>query len=128
MTHNELQKIVIAWLTRKGNGFSIVSSNRRGRPDIVGHIGALYIAVEVKRGRDKARPAQIVTANDSIEKGALSLVLHEEHLQEFVEYVMRIEEEVERCLPINVIGKPIPTNFLPPKLKVKDFSSTNASG
>ena len=118
MTHNDLQKRVVGIMTRKGNGFNVVSSNRRGRPDILGHIGMIFLAVEVKRGKDRLRPAQRHTALDIVSKGGLAIVVHEKHLAVFEQYVATIVREVEAHSPCTYIGKPIP-----PELKVDDFKN-----
>jgi len=119
MTHKKLQTMVAQRLGIKGNGFSIVSSNRRGRPDIAGHISMIVMYVECKVGGDKLRPAQRATLLDVAKKGGIGIQLHERDWEVFDAYVTRIEDEVSKCLPCNLIGKPIPE-----ELKVLDFKDT----
>ena len=87
MKHNALQKKITEILQEVGNGFSVVSSNKRGRPDILGHIGKIFIAVEVKVGKDTLRTAQRATLLDINRKGGIGIVVHEKHLHIFKAFV-----------------------------------------
>jgi len=117
MTHKQLQKEIVKVLTVRGNGFNIVSSNRKGRPDIIGHIAMIGLSIEVKVGRDVLRPAQRITLLDINKKGGIGIVVHEKHFESvFIPYIERIEREVSQCMPCNLIGKPIPE-----ELTVADF-------
>jgi len=119
MTHRKLQREIVKVMTVKGNGFNVVSSNRKGRPDIIGHIGMIALFIEVKVGRDVLRPAQRMTLLDINKKGGIGIVVHEKYFEDvFIPYVERIEREVAQCLPCNLIGKPIPE-----ELTVADFEN-----
>lgn len=117
MTHNQLQRIVIEALEVQGNGFSVVRGNRRGIPDILGHIGGVFIGVEVKVKKDKLSPQQRVTLLNIKAKGGLGIVVHENYVNVFHEYVQRIKREVISNAPIYSIGKPTPK-----ELEVDDFN------
>ena len=108
MKHNELQKKVIANMNRGGNGFNIVSSNHRGRPDVVGHIGVVFLAVEVKVGKDKLSTTQRATLLRIVETGGLGIVVHEKHYKVFTAYTAKIKQDIANNAPIDTIGKPIP--------------------
>jgi len=112
MTHNKLQKKVTELLTVRGNGFSMVSSNRRGRPDIAGHIGVISIFIECKVGKDTLRPAQRTTLLDINRKKGIGIQLHEKHWDIFEAYVKRIEDEIDKYLPCNLVGMPIPEELV----------------
>jgi len=123
MTHNALQKLVVAYMTKYGNGFNVVSSNKRGRPDIIGHIMIVFLAVEVKVGRDVLRPAQRKNLLEINRKGGLGVVVHEKHFDIFTKYVDTIVLQINQGTPYNQIGRPIP-----PELEVKDFENVVSIG
>jgi len=112
MKHNELQRVVLSALDVQGNGFSIVRSNKRGVPDIIGHIGIIFIAVEVKVGKDKLSNVQRAILLDINNQGAIGIVVHEKHLKVFHEYIQRIKRELTNGTLLNIIGKPIPKELL----------------
>jgi hypothetical protein len=112
MTHKKLQKEVVKQLSVKGGGFNVVSSNRRGVPDIVGFVSMIMVSVECKVGRDTLRPAQRANLNNITDKGGIGLVVHEKHYELFVDYIQLIESQVASHMPCTYIGKPIPPELL----------------
>jgi len=125
MTHKKLQKEVTKLLVElSGDGYNVVSSNRRGRPDIVGYIFCIHISIEVKVGRDTLRPAQRATLLNECKKGAIGIVLHEKHLSVFEAYVRLIATQVlDGVTPALRVGKPIPD-----ELMVKPFENVVSMG
>jgi len=112
MTHSKLQKLVIQAMLVHGNGFNIVSSNKRGVPDVLGHIGKVFLAIEVKVKTDRLRPAQRATILAIVNRGGLGIVVHEKHYRVFLAYIERLVDEQKKCLPINTIGLPIPPELV----------------
>ncbi len=108
-------------LSIMGNGFSVVSSNRRGRPDIMGHIGLVGLFIEVKVKKDKLSPQQRATLCNINDKGGIGIVVHEKHLDVFKSYVDKIIYDIATHKPISIVGKPIP-----PELEVKPFDLSNS--
>ena len=127
LSHGNLQKMVLLMLRRvNGRGFNIVSSNRRGIPDIVAHVAGRHIGIECKVGYDKLSSFQIAVLNGLIDDGSIGIVLHSDYIDEFGVYIQTMYDNRHLGNEAFLAKHPIPSKLLPPKVSTKSVSSGRA--
>ena len=126
--HNDLQKMVALKLqSLGGHAFNIVTSNRRGVPDIDGSIcGIISVTVEVKIKLDKTSNWQQKILWEKINAGGIGLVIHPDNLDIAWQYLEEVAERVKLDLPVSKIRGTIPPELLPKELSVDEFESGGA--
>ncbi len=95
---------------------NVVSTNGvRGVADTLFCVKGHFIAVEVKVGKDKLRPQQILFLNNVIADGGTGLMVHEDTYELFTNYILNKYLHNFRVV--------VPIELLPPKeVKAKSFT------